>query len=58
MITNTDLARAINQERLERRHAYAEATNEAGQLRRAIGRRLESLGKRLQAAPQPRRTGA
>ncbi|NNC75174.1 MAG: hypothetical protein HKN93_06645 [Acidimicrobiia bacterium] len=58
MITNTDLARVINMERYDVRPTHTVASTEAGQLRHALGRRLEALGKRLQGAPQPRQTRA
>lgn len=58
MIHNYELARAINKERQNERHTHRSvASTETGELRRMIGRRLESLGRRLQGAPLPRQYG-
>lgn len=54
MIHNHDLARALNQDRYRRAGAYrARAAVDTHDIRRALGRRLEHLGKRLQGPPRP-----
>jgi len=57
MITNDALARAINQDRYRRsdRHRVEVETHD---IRRAVGRWLEQLGKRIQGPARPSRSSA
>ena len=58
MIHNNELARTLNKDRYRRGNAYrAQAAADRHDIRRAIGRWLEGLGKRLQA-PSPSRSSA
>lgn len=62
MITNIGLATALNQERdrrLAERHRSAAARSaETHEMRRAVGRWLEHLGRRLQGPARPSRSSA
>jgi hypothetical protein len=62
MITNIGLATALKQDRdrlLARRRLIAEATGtDTSEIRRAVGRWLEQLGRRLQGPPRPSRSSA
>lgn len=62
MITNIGLATALNRERdrrLAERHRLAAARGiESNEIRRAVGRWLEHLGRRLQGPARPSRSSA
>jgi hypothetical protein len=61
MITDTDLTKALNADRdrhLAERRRFKAMSAEPGQARRAVGRWLERLGKRLQGPGHPSRSNA
>lgn len=62
MITNIGLATALNQDRdrrLAERHRLRGATGaETHDIRQAVGRWLEHLGRRLQGSARPSRSSA